>query len=803
MVPDRSQLPSRITSLSRWGGWKYIERDGKKIKLPVVAATGKANKSNDETGWIGFDQARALVVARRHVGLAFLFRKDGIVGIDMDRCRVENGVIKPWAFNILKQFPTYAEVSPSGTGIKLFVGGALAGDGIKRFVDANGKTVKTQAESDGAIEMYDRSRFFTVTGQTINADLTEITDHQDAVESLERYLRGSNVVTAPVPRQTGGVLAKGDRHPSILSYIGKLRQADMPAASIHPAAMEFNQTYCTPPKSEAEVHAMVEWILQKPPGSRLSKWDYAQFREKPSYVNGAAAPAEPSVFSRTKREPPPAPAPFPEPIPIDRASREQHAAALRQHVIDAKDAARVYDDDFIKAVVAAGDIFTQETRRLLKDAFSRDFSVKEFDMRQAKFKEELRHLETPYILTSDGGIKPCLANAITMMSNLPIRYNAFTLRPFLEKESPWHTIRNWTDYDDLKCAEWCQQQMLNIDKITAADACEAIARARPHYHPVVEYLTGLKWDGEERIDTWLSDYLGVKDTPYSRQVGRKWLIQAVKRVLEPGCQADYTIVFEGLQGKKKSTALRILAVRDEWFTDDITDIGSKDAAIQLVGKWIVELSELDAMRRAREVTTVKAWLTRRIDHYRPPYGRRAEDFPRHCVFAATTNKEDWLADDTGGRRFWPVKATKADIEGLLSVRDQLCAEAMFYYGENEPSYLSEEMEAVASEEQEARQEADDDWTDLIREWILNPRALDPPLDETPAFHSTKDKIFSTEILWHCIGKPKKDWKQEDTRRVNRILRRAKYRQDRLTPTEREAAGLDKRLLYWKPPVKPK
>ena len=175
------------------------------------------------------------------------------------------------------------------------------------------------------------------------------------------------------------------------------------------------------------------------------------------------------------------------------------------------------------------------------------------------------------------------------------------------------------------------------------------------------YLQGLLWDGVERLDRWLSTYLGAEDTDYSRAVGSRWLISAVARIFQPGAKADCCLILEGPQGIRKSTALRTIA--GEYFTDELADLGSKDAAMQTRGVWIIELSELDNLSHA-EVARIKAFMSRTTDRFRPPYGMRLVESPRQCVFAGTVNHGTYLRDETGGRRFWPVVCGRIDVEGL-------------------------------------------------------------------------------------------------------------------------------------------
>ena len=201
--------------------------------------------------------------------------------------------------------------------------------------------------------------------------------------------------------------------------------------------------------------------------------------------------------------------------------------------------------------------------------------------------------------------------------------------------------------------------------------------ARRHLvSPIREYLTGLKWDGKLRLPTWLSVYGGCDDSPLSQRIGAWWMQQAAARGLKPGCKADYCLILDGEQGLGKSTLLRALVPRSEWFTDSITQLKEKDDKLLLAGCWIAELAEITALGSSR-VEHLKAALTQPTDLIRPPYKPHAEPFPRSCVFAGTTNQRQYLNDETGGRRFWPVTVVRRpDIAALVRDRDQLWAEAV-------------------------------------------------------------------------------------------------------------------------------
>ena len=211
-------------------------------------------------------------------------------------------------------------------------------------------------------------------------------------------------------------------------------------------------------------------------------------------------------------------------------------------------------------------------------------------------------------------------------------------------------------------------------------------------------------------------YLGAEDTPLNRAFGSRWMISAVARIMQPGAKVDHMLILEGPQGAKKSSALKALAGA-EWFTDELAEIGSKDAAQQMRGIWIIEIAELDAISRA-EVSRIKAFLTRTTDRYRPPYERYVVEVPRQCVFAGSVNPETYLRDETGNRRFWPVRCGRIDLDALRRDRDQLWAEAVARYRDGAIWWLDEpELIADAKTEQDQRYQADA-WDARIDRWLV-------------------------------------------------------------------------------------
>ena len=240
------------------------------------------------------------------------------------------------------------------------------------------------------------------------------------------------------------------------------------------------------------------------------------------------------------------------------------------------------------------------------------------------------------------------------------------------------------------------------------------AARRNAFHPVRDYLDGLKWDGVPRLDRWLVDYGGADATEYVCAVGAITLVAAVRRVRKPGCKFDEMLILEmPMQGKDKSTTILVLAVREEWFSDDLPlNADGKKVIEQTRGKWIIEASELSGIRKS-DVEHLKAMLSRRTDRSRLAWDRLTTDRPRQWIAIGTTNATYYLRDTTGNRRFWPVAVTGFDVGALARDRDQLWAEAAAREATGASIRLDPKLYAAAGEEQEER-EIGDPWLDRLR-----------------------------------------------------------------------------------------
>lgn len=327
---------------------------------------------------------------------------------------------------------------------------------------------------------------------------------------------------------------------------------------------------------------------------------------------------------------------------------------------------------------------------------------------------------------NQGEPRASLANAMLALRSDPrvaelfaydeMQRTELLMRPVPGSQHPAEEPRPVKDTDVTAVQELLQRAGLErLGRDTTHQAVDARAREKS-FHPVRDYLDGLRWDGTPRLATWLHTYLGAEATPYTAAIGRMFMVAMVARIYEPGCKADYMLALEGAQGAMKSTACAVLG--GAWYSDSLPDIrGGKDVSQHLNGKWLIEVAEMSALDKA-EAAALKAFITRPVERYRPSFGRREVVEPRQCVFIGTTNKATYLRDETGGRRFWPVAVgATLDVKGLARDRNQLFAEAVTLYQRGERWWPDRAFEAEhIKPQQEARYEADA-WEQAVAEWL--------------------------------------------------------------------------------------
>jgi hypothetical protein len=293
------------------------------------------------------------------------------------------------------------------------------------------------------------------------------------------------------------------------------------------------------------------------------------------------------------------------------------------------------------------------------------------------------------------------------------------------------------------------------------------------FDPILDMLAEAEgnWDGVKRLDNWVAVYLGCEDTPLNRAIGRKMLIAAARRPRVPGCKFDNITVLEGLEGKNKSTAIRILA-GDDFFSDQsILGVRDKEVQEQLSGIWMHESADLAGMRKADDLQ-MKAFASRQVDRARPAYGRVRENIPRRSIEWGTTNDSEYLKSQTGNRRFWPLATGRIDIEALKRDRLQLLGEAAKYESDGESLTLDETLWPDAMEAQEKRRSSDA-WEIKLAElsftdWLFAKGSSNKTIVH---FVGNQKRVSTLTILENVLGiVHAKDLKPTDTMRLSNVMR---------------------------------
>jgi hypothetical protein len=439
--------------------------------------------------------------------------------------------------------------------------------------------------------------------------------------------------------------------------------------------------------------------------------------------------------------------------------------------------------------------------------------------RNQKLKNFAWH--SSFVYTEKGTLKTTAGNVALILNYDPmwrdvLAYDEFADCIVTTKKPPWakypHLIPargvntgDWTDDDTIRLAAYLgMDYQLSVTSAVAYEGAMGASKVRA-IHPVCDWLRGLKtspvgsaWlktNGKKLaarktaknpaptpLDTWLVRICGCEDTPYIRAVGAKFLIGLVARVMKPGCKLDTLPVFEGPQGVLKSTMLRLLctghrdADPEDWFLDTQVELGTKDSYQILRRKWLVELAELASMRRTDHLH-MKQYVSQQIDTYRPSYGRQTVSKRRQCGFAATTNDEKYLKDDTGARRFWPVPVGTIDLNQLAKERELLWIEALVRFEAGETWWLdTPELVEAHGEMVEARRAADP-FEGQLAQWLGT-----LPLDQQYTGVSTRQVIERWQPIDSISQKPRAvDWgktNRQDEVRAAQLLRNAGWRYKR-------------------------
>lgn len=369
--------------------------------------------------------------------------------------------------------------------------------------------------------------------------------------------------------------------------------------------------------------------------------------------------------------------------------------------------------------------------------------------------------------SGEGAILPNEANATIIIANDPalagaMAFNDFTATPLLMrplppleeggKPMPGPYPRPWGPSDVILTLAYLQRVFSPRFAKTAVEHAMLVSAEQNRFHPVCDWLEGLAWDGKPRLDNWLINAFACEATDFNRAVGAKFLIAAVRRVRQPGCKFDNMLVLEGKQNLGKSKALKTLFGED-WFSDDVPrDLPHKDAAMALLGVWGLEFAELASLIK-NDDETAKAFLSREVDRYRPPYGKNYVERRRQVVLCGSTNEDDYLRDPTGNRRYWPVYCETADFKWVELHREQLWAEAAYRDSQGENIWLDDQDLIAEANTVQSQRVAGDVWEDRIARWLKGRR-----------------EATISDILEQCLGFTPDRMRKSEEMRVAKVLK---------------------------------
>jgi predicted P-loop ATPase len=698
-----------MQALSNWVLWRTEpDQNGRPTKVPyqAVAETLRKASSTKTMTWRSFDEAVAILQSEhgeKFSGIGFCFDNSGIVGVDLDAVLGEGGDIPPWVDELIADFKTYCEVSPSHKGIHAYVFGGFTGGGKKKkFKDGTG------------FELYSHGRFFTVTGNQLagSPDALNVYDCQALADRFDRGEIGPSedcvckLIHNLTLTATNFSATRFDIEGFLARNIHVLSGPKIDRGTTF-YIIECYGSHGDYPKDDGRA-----FIAQLSSGALF----YGCLHESCSHWNQAG----------------------------------NHWNALRS--LYEPPAGHSYHDSRLEAA---------------EEPAADDW-------------------QADLLRGGNNQIRSCIENFAICFSRHPEWQGALCLDEFRNKvmvtdAAPGSIQRGvFDDHCLVDIRRWCERYFLTGDIDKVRSGIDGAARVN-RIHPIRQYLHSLTWDGESRVATFFPIYFGTAAddaaaSSYLSEVAKMFLVSAVARVFEPGCQVDHLLVLEGPQGIYKSNALRTL-FSTEYFTDQMPSLDSKDASLQLSGKWCIEFAEFDRLAK-HEAATVKAFVTRRIDVYRKPYAHEPSDIPRQTVFTATVNSSEYLVDEAN-RRFWPVRCVWVDIEGLARDRDQIWAEAYKLYREKIQWWPPAQLMRALSVEQEQR-EIENPFVARIGEWLDE--------DVTRNQIALDERWLTTAQILNDLEVPIAQWKSTD-QHVAKAMRKLGY--------EKARAG-KARTRYWKP-----
>lgn len=644
-------LIEKYQSEKRWVNYRTLKVQNRITKIPFSPITKRKASSTDPRDWGTYEEA--LSVNKAAVGIVF-DQSQILLGIDIDHClQINTNIIehehKQEIAQLIIESDTYTEISPSGTGLHLYL--SLT---APLSLDAN---------RHGSFECYTSGRYFTFTAVSYKEALP---------------------VRTVTPEEALQLLA-------IIGYPwGK-------APSLPDPVLMDNKNISSDANA-IDLNDLLKKMFASKNGEQI-KFIYDGMATATIYKNDASS-ADMALLS--------------------------HLAFWTQ-----KNPAQM-ESLWLLSPLGQREKTQKRTdyrARSIKTAIAHCKQV--YENKDAKFKSELEEsapaLELVYSFDNKGN--KTYPQNLENISRILMHHNNFSgrlkydsFRNILEMKihEKWHQLEDHHILETQASISLLFPMFAKVSKELIYDAVTRVCRENTT-DSAIDYIRSLVWDDTPRLSTWLSKTYHTPDDIYYAAVGANWMKGLIKRIIEPGCKFDYVLVLEGEQGIKKSTSLNIIGTvyedQPSWHVETTMSMDSKDFFMQFQGKAIIEFSEGETLSRT-EVKKMKAIITTQSDKYRPAYGRNSVDFPRRCVFAMTTNQEEYLKDETGNRRWLPVACVgDADVGWLRENRDQLFAEAY-----HRLTILKESIWDFPQEETQKMQEErriKSPWTEQIADWYVN------------------------------------------------------------------------------------
>lgn len=671
-APQWDAIPNFLAERPQWLLWRYEAKEGQVKPLKVPYWTTGARRGGTQGSEVDRNKLCTLAEARRafergggYTGVGFAFLPDdGLIGIDIDGAiNPETGVVTERLQAIITSVASYTEYSPSGKGVHIIV---------------QGSTTTNKCNEIG-LEIFCGRQYFTFTGKHWSGT-------PQTVEVIEPKVLARLHATVDQ--------AKGKARASTAAGVPVRPSAQAESASDLRSRVESALQAISPDIGYNEWIA-IGWALREAFGEfgfgLWSSWSAGSGKFQGDgdlhghwrsfTVSRSPDEAVGVIFARAKEAGWKAP----------RRTPAAVAGLRKKSTAASQGGAKSVDTD---GVITSAD-----------DAW-RDGLV-----------------------WARGTLRECVPNVVAVLCNHPdwvgvIAFDEFSQKVVKREPAPYDdaakfkACTEWTDVDDTRVQIWLsKREGFSPSSRLVAESVEVVARHNV-FHPVLEYLRSLKWDGINRIDHWLSDHLHVEDGDYTRKVSRWFLVGMCNRVINPGCKFDYCLVLEGTQGRMKSSALRALA--GEWFSDTELDLAHKDAMSAIRGHWLHEFGEMGSIARTESMRQ-KSFLSRQVDEFRPSYGRREIRCPRQLVFAGTTNEWQWNKDPTGGRRFWPVTIPDdANVPGLAAERDNLLAEAYLLAMAGERHWPTSDEQREIFDPVQLVRESSEAFVEILSVWLSSP-----------------------------------------------------------------------------------